>query len=447
MFMSNLLEPSYELYQERRVQLVSAIKKTCKERDIKNGMVILFSSFEKPDSLFTQESSFYYFSGIREAGMVITIDMAGSDAKSDLFVPNCLENKKKWSGVQSAIGAQEQDAQTFNFEKINFLGEKISGLNIYPYFTKDAYANLLCTISDCLKKNGTLFVLYPEDSHQYVEQKFVLDRIKSFLPNLNSDNIVDISEMVANFRRKKDIFEIGKISEAINLTALAHEAAATTIEHEALESEVQAVAEYMFTAACAKSAFPSIVASGTNGTILHYHKSCDQMMDGQLVIVDIGAKLDNYCADITRTYPVSGKFSERQKELYTIVLETQNYIATLAKPGYYLRNNEQKDKSLTHLALEFLKTKGYEQYFTHGIGHFLGLDVHDVGRLDSPLKEGDVITIEPGLYIPEEDIGIRIEDDYWITDKNAICLTESIPKEPGQIEKFMKSGFEKEIEN
>ena len=126
------------------------------------------------------------------------------------------------------------------------------------------------------------------------------------------------------------------------------------------------------------------------------------MNKGDLVVVDIGAEIAYYCADLTRTYPVSGVFSKRQREVYDLVLQTQRYIETLAKPGMWLTNKDNPDKSLHHLARTYLKDLGYDKYFNHGLGHFLGLDVHDVGDYTQPLKEGDVITLEPGIYIPRK---------------------------------------------
>jgi Xaa-Pro aminopeptidase len=124
------------------------------------------------------------------------------------------------------------------------------------------------------------------------------------------------------------------------------------------------------------------------------------------------------------------------------VLDTQNYIASIAKPGMWLSYKEKPDQSLNHLARAFIKEKGYDHYFPHGIGHFLGLDVHDVGDYTEPLKAGDVITIEPGIYIPEEQIGVRIEDDYWIVKDGAICLSEGLPKTADEIEEMVKEKFE-----
>ena len=195
------------------------------------------------------------------------------------------------------------------------------------------------------------------------------------------------------------------------------------------------------TASHARLAFPSVVATGKNGTILHYSDNNGLIKNGDLVLVDIGAELHNYCADITRTYPVSGTFTKRQKELYNLVLETQEYVAALAKPGMWLKNPKNPDKSLYHLAHAFLTKRGYADYFPHGIGHFLGLNVHDVGDYAVPLHEGDVITIEPGIYIPQEGIGIRIEDNYWIAKDGAICLSEDMPKTAEEIEAVMQQAL------
>jgi Xaa-Pro aminopeptidase len=147
---------------------------------------------------------------------------------------------------------------------------------------------------------------------------------------------------------------------------------------------------------------------------------------------------------LTRTYPVSGTFSKRQKELYQIVLDTQKYVASLAKPGMWLKNKDKVDQSLHHLAVKFLAKHGYDKYFPHGIGHFLGLEVHDVGDSSVPLHEGDVITIEPGIYIPEENIGIRIEDNYWITKDGAVCLSENVFKEVEEIEEVLQNALSDE---
>jgi Xaa-Pro aminopeptidase len=239
-------------------------------------------------------------------------------------------------------------------------------------------------------------------------------------------------------RRIKSMHEIELLYKAIDITISAHYAGAQEIKKGIIEYELQAMIEYMFTMRGGERAFPSIVATGHNGTVLHYHSNNAILSQQDLVVVDIGAEYNHYCADLTRTYPVSGKFSSRQQEIYMTVLETQEYIAQNAKPGYWLSCKEYPEKSLHHLAVKFLAEKGYDKYFMHGIGHFLGLDVHDVGNYQEPLQPGDVITIEPGIYISEESLGVRIEDNYWIVDDGAVCLSEELPKYPEDIEEMMR---------
>ena len=296
---------------------------------------------------------------------------------------------------------------------------------------------MLQFLQDRVTQKEVLFTLNPNNEHEYIEQRFVLERLNSFIPDLQS-SIVDISDSVAQMRRKKDVHEIEQLYKAIEITQMAHEAAAQAITDGVTECEVQAGLEYIMIGSCTRPAFPSIVASGKNGTILHYTDNNTTITNGDLVVVDIGAEYNGYCADLTRTYPVSGTFTERQLELYNLVLEAQKYIKNIAQPGYWLNNKEKPEKSLHHLAKKFFTEKGYGEYFTHGIGHFLGLDVHDVGDYTQPLQEGDVITIEPGLYIPEENIGIRIEDDYWILKDGIICLSEYLPKKPEDIERLVQ---------
>jgi len=221
-------------------------------------------------------------------------------------------------------------------------------------------------------------------------------------------------------RRKKDAHELKLMKKAVEITLGAHKHISKIISPNLHEYEIQAEVESFFIKNGAKVAFPSIVASGENTTVLHY-TSLDKKLDGMLV-VDIGARFNYYCADITRTYSVGGKFSSREKEIYDTVFELKKYVAKIAKPGFFLRNKEEPEKSLHHIAENFLRERGLLKYFVHGIGHFLGLDVHDVGDTKIPLGSGDVFTIEPGIYIKEERIGVRIEDDFVITESGCNVL-------------------------
>ena len=238
-------------------------------------------------------------------------------------------------------------------------------------------------------------------------------------------------------RRVKDQTEISLLYQAINITVAAQQRVAEFIQPERYENELQGLIEFTFTEAGATTAFASIVGSGEHATVLHYTANRGILTAGDLVVVDIGASYEYYCADLTRTYPVSGKFTARQREIYEIVLAAQQYIAELAKPGMWLNYSEQPAQSLNHLAHEFIKARGYGDYFPHGVGHYLGLDVHDVGSYATPLQAGDMITIEPGIYLPQEKLGVRIEDNYWITEKGAICLSDHLPSQAVDVEGMM----------
>ncbi len=412
-------------YAQRRKLLMNNVL----ERSEQLGPIFLFAGFERDCASFRQDSSFYYYTGLTEPGLVAVLDAEGEQT---LYIPNCGAERDKW--MVAPVELTQENAKNLGFDAVKPLGKQCVGYQFHPFFPQQEYDFLLAVIQECVRSKKALNTLAPSTPHSYIDQRLLLERIKSFVPGI-SELIKDISPIVAEQRRKKDKQEIELLYKAIGITGLAQEAAAQAIAPQVNECEVQASLEYMMTGSCARIAFPSIVASGKNSTILHYHLNSAPINKGDVVVVDIGAEYQYYCADITRTYPASGKFSKRQRELYDLVLETQEYVASIAKPGMWLNNKEQADQSLNHLARAYLQKKGYDKYFLHGIGHFLGLDVHDVGDSAQPLQTGDVITIEPGIYIRDESIGIRIEDDYWIVDDGVICLSEDIPKGAEEMEK------------
>jgi Xaa-Pro aminopeptidase len=417
------------IYRERRQRLIELIKR---EKKGVTGTVLLLAGFEEESAAFSQESTFFYCTGIQEPGVALTIDLNGH---TTLFTPAFKTSRSAW--VTSDIDKSDaQQLKTLGIDAVIDLGEPLAGYALKPYASMEAYTHLISHLQNVEK----IFTVCPSDSYQYVMQRFLLSRLCTQAPTLIS-KISDISSLIARMRRSKDMHEIEIIQHAVEITHMAQEVAMEALAEGITEAEIQAALEYVMIAAQSKPAFPSIVGSGKNSTVLHYMSNADVLTDGEVVVIDIGAKAEGYCADITRTYPVSGKFTERQKELYQLVLDTQEYIAQLAAPGIWLSNAEHPDQSLNHLAKKYLADRGgYDIYFPHGIGHFLGLDVHDVGDLKEPLAEGDVITIEPGIYIPEEKIGIRIEDNYWIVKGGAVCLSESIPKGIHEIEHLMAYG-------
>lgn len=431
--MFSLNNEDFSLYALRRKKLIEAVKEKYPD---KKGAIVLFGGFEGERVAFRQESSVYYLSGIQEPGIVLFLELTG---KVILYVPNCVDNRSKW--VFSPIPLTQVNAQKLGVDEVRTLGSACVGYQFHPFFPREEYSDLLMVLDVLASNNKTIFTCNPETPYGYIEQRLLLQRLREFVPAITKQ-LVDISPVIASMRRTKDMHEIDQLYKAIEITAIAQETAAEVIADGKHESEVQASLEFMMIRDGAQTSFPSIVASGKNSTVLHYTNNNGTMKNGDLVVVDIGAEFGGYAADLTRTYPVSGYFTQRQREVYDVVLETQAYIAELAKPGMWLSHPDHPEQSLNHLARAFLTKKGYGKYFPHGIGHFLGLDVHDVGNPTEPLQEGDIITIEPGIYIPEEQIGIRIEDDYWIVSDGAVCLSESLPKTAAEVELMVQRSLD-----
>ncbi len=403
----------------------------------KKGTIFLFAPIEYDHAQFIQESSFFYFSEISEPAAVLSF---GFYDPTRLYQPNFGDMRSKW--VQSIDIINEQTKILYGIDDLQYNGTMLQNYTMDPYFSQADYQHVIQDLMQTIAQGNVIFTLYPQHSRAYAQIKFIIDRLSLFIPNL-MQHIIDISSLVAKLRRKKDIYEIEQMYQAISITEAAFQAAAHMLRPDCKEAEIQAAMEYIFTENHATRAYPSIVAGGKRATVLHYNVNNGTIPAGDLVLIDAGAKFGNYCADITRVFPVTGKFGKRQKELYQIVLDTQMYVAEHTRPGMWLSNGAEPKMSLQHLAHEYLKKYGYDKYFIHGIGHYLGLDVHDVGSRQEPLAQGDVITIEPGIYIPEEGIGIRIEDNYWILpDAEPMCMSEDIPKDINLIEEMVQQNFE-----
>lgn len=425
-------------YKARRKKLLTAIEE---EYPQKKGKLILFAPVELDNQPFLQDSSFFYFTGISEPAVVLVSD---AQEGTTLYVPHFGDVRSKWMHSQDIIN--EQTISLFGIDSLKMSGAPMTDYQMFPYFSAQDYSEIIVLLQEMMQQKQTVFTLYPSDKRSYVFVRQIVDRLLLFLPEL-AHYIVDISPLVGELRRKKEISEIEQMYQAIGITQTAFQAAARVLKPGAREAELQAAIEYIFTENGARPAYPSIVAGGKRATILHYHTNNQELEDGEVVLIDAGARYGQYCADITRVLPVSGAFTDRQKELYEIVLETQLHVVEHIRPGVWISNPKEQDVSLQHIAVKFLKKKGYDSYFIHGIGHYLGLDVHDVGSRLTPLKEGDVITVEPGIYMPDESIGIRIEDNYWVVqDAEPVCLSEDIPKAIQDIEDMVQESFDIDVE-
>ena len=417
------------IFSQRRKKLIEKVRSTYAD---KQGAIVLFAGFEYERNRFRQESTFYYFTGLHEPAVVLIMH---TDGRQVLYLPNFGKERHKWVSVSVDVTSNPND---FGLTEITYLSEEVKGYSYSPFFAEQNYTYLLRDLKKIIDNGGVLFTVLDNQNNGCLAQYYLLQEMQRVLPKLQ-DKIQNIADLVYAMRRVKDARELALIKKAIEITVIAQKKAATTISPGVHEYTVQAALEHAFTGNKAyHSSFPSIVATGKNSTILHYIDNNQMIKAEDLVVIDIGAEYEYYAADLTRTYPASGKFSARQKEIYQCVLDTQEYVAQHAKPGMFLRNAAKKEQSLHYLATQFLQKAGYMQYFPHGIGHYLGLDVHDVGTYETPLHVGDVSTIEPGIYISQEGIGVRIEDNYVIQENGAECLSVYLDKTIDAIENSMK---------
>ncbi len=251
------------------------------------------------------------------------------------------------------------------------------------------------------------------------------------------------AEVLAPVARTRDASEIALLRKAVDITAEAQVAAMRALKPRMIEYQLQAVVEYVFTLNGARQVgFPCIIGSGKNSCILHWMLNTKPMREGEVVVVDIGAEVDGYSADITRTLPVSGKFTPRQRQVYEIVLAANRAAIDMVAPGTDFAEISKKAADVIGeglVKLGLIKDKSeYRKYFFHGLGHTIGLSVGRGGGGLSKLEAGTVLTIEPGIYIREEGLGVRIEDDVLVTETGHEVLTQKAPKTIEEIEKVMK---------
>ena len=425
-------------YKERRDRLMKEIKS--QYPGVRDGVVVLFANFEVDAREFQQEPNFYYLTGVKEPGTILLLDFSG---ESVLYIPDSLEKRFKWTSVQREL--LEKDVEQLGFSEIVELESTATG----PFLVKSHYSDLCKRLSEVTQKGGTTFHLLPLiNTPTYSEQQIALIQLIKFVPNLYKC-IENISSILFSMRQVKDEQEIECLRKAIAITIKAQKTAARTIKAGKTEREIRAAVDGTILTE-SRPGFCSIIGSEKNTTCLHHLASSRVMNNGELVIVDIGAECpwNSYTADMTRVFPVSGKFAKKQRAIYNIVFEASQSVAENAKPGYWFRNNKNEKKSLYHIAKNVFKKYGYGQYFTHGIGHHIGLSVHEdcVENLDTffkPLRVGNVIALEPGLYFPKKGIGVRIESNYLITKDKAVCLDEALPKDPDGIERLMQAHTEK----
>lgn len=408
-----------------------------------DSVFILFSGEEGHLSAFRPDSSFLYLTGFEEPNACAVI-RTGAENSFTLFVRPRDQAMELWDGErfgpQGAIKVYGAD-QAYNIDQLSSkLPELLRGSQAL-YYALGSQSELDSLILDARKKAQAL------------------DR-RSGRPLVP---IFDPLSILAVLRVIKDPFEKEWMKENCAIAARAHVYTMQQIQVGQTEKQIQGHLLNGFLAENAVGeAYPSIVASGPNATVLHYRANNRRTEKNDLILIDAACEKYYYKSDITRTYPVSGRFTHSQKELYQAVLQIQKELIDLVKPGFSMAELQDKTVQLITQALidlgllkgqrsQLIKNKSYIDYYAHGVGHFLGLDVHDVGYYKikdqpRPFQAGMVITVEPGIYIapgnknaPKEfrGLGVRIEDDVWIGRKGPEVLTSEVPKEIDEIENLV----------
>lgn len=417
-----------EEFEERRTRVFTQMQP--------NSALLLFSEIEKRRNndctyLFRQDSYFWYLTGFNEPNAALLLLKTEQAEKAIIFLRPRDPLLETWNGRRLGVELAPQQ------------------LNVNEAYSIEEFATVLPKIL----KNLTALYHVPE--------------IHTWGDTLVSESAVNFSEildwrpMLSEMRLIKSPNEIRLIQQAGQITALGHIKAMQTTRPNRFEYEIESDILHEFNRHCARfPSYNSIVAGGSNACILHYTENDRPLNDGDLVLIDAGCEFAMYAGDITRTFPVNGKFSPPQREIYELVLKAQKRAIELLVPGNSIKqaNDEViriKTQGLVDLGIlkgdvdTLIEQQAYRQFYMHGLGHWLGLDVHDVGSYGQDkqriLEIGMVITVEPGIYISEDadvpeqykGIGVRIEDNLLMTEYGNKILTAAVPKEIAEIENLM----------
>ena len=407
-------------------------RQTVFDRMADHSIAVLYSGIEHHVSadeydLFTAHANrnFFYLTGLRRDKMALVLDKAAAEPKTTLFIEEADPAMERWYGRKVTV---DEAKELSGIDNVRFIDEL------------DGALDMIMTREDVYTAYFDTYRHQKEDLPDYNVVK--ANEFKAAYPGVSIRNLFPF---VAEQRMQKDEDEIALTKEAIKLTDTALKNVLANLKPGMFEYEAQADFEYSIRRNGAEwTAFPTIAGSGMNGTMLHYDTNQDIMEDGSLLLMDLGARVRGYNSDITRTYPVNGKYTERQRQVYDIVLEANRTVLKEAKPGMTtvdLNNICKKVLAAGCIRLGLIeKEEEISRYYMHGVSHHLGIDVHDV-TVDSnkKLRPGAIISDEPGLYIDEWEIGIRIEDDLLITEDGAVCLSEEIMRDADEIEAYMAS--------
>ena len=416
-------QPNSE-YQGRRDKLRAAV----------DGPVVLFGYTTRQDAgevaVFFQEENFYYLTGYSEPDAALVLIPDGPNGKplegpnEILYLPPRDPRVAKWEGPK--LGPEDPNVT-----------EATGFATVRPF--ADLKGNLV-PLAKTFPNFYTLLPKGPENGYPHLTTWS--DWLRATVPNTS---VHDVTPAITNLREVKSAGELELMQKAIDASVDAQLDAMKTMHPGLYEYQVAARMKMIHEmAGCSREAYSPIVGAGFFSTVLHYDRLDNEIQDGDVVVMDVGGEYGGYAADITRTVPANGKFTARQREIYEIVYGAQSAVLDAIKPGVYFHGGSS---SLQDIAYNYINTHGKDkngkalgQYFIHGIGHGLGLDVHDPTDYNRPLRAGMVITDEPGIYIPEENIGVRIEDDVLVTADGHQLLTARLPRSADDVEKTMAEG-------
>jgi len=369
------------------------------------------------DSDFRQDNNFFYLTGLETPSSWLVVRATGSGRPDAvLYLPPRDPAQEAWTGPKLGPGP-EAAAMT-----------GIAEVRSTESFESDLAAWLAGSAS-------------PAPSTVYVSLGAAArDSTLARMLQGYRGSVTDAAPILASLRLVKDEDELQRLRRAIQITGEAHREAMRFTAPGQYEYQIEAAIEYVFRAHGAERlGFPSIVGAGPNSVTLHYDKNRRQTDGDDLIVIDIGAEFGYYTADVTRTLPVAGRFTPRQRAIYELVLGAQEAAMRAVRPGITIRELDRISRAyMDQNSGSLCGSDPCTRYFIHGLSHWLGMDVHDVGDYRTPLAEGMVLTIEPGIYIPEEELGVRIEDDVLVTRNGYELLTADVPRAVDAIESLMQ---------
>lgn len=393
-----------------------------------DGSLVLSFAGEAPHTneddyhRFEVNSQFFYLTGLEREKMALLAVKAGEKTAETLFIEQADPAQERWTGK---MPTKEEASAVSGVEDVRFLPDlsaalsRVMGRTRIGYVYMDVYR---CQESDMGDYNAL--------------------RAEEFRRKYPAAVLRDLRAACVPLREVKDEDEIALVRRAVDITRQGLERVLRTLRPGLTEYQAQANFEYTCRyQGAVKFSFDTIAGAGKNGCMMHYVTNRDGLKDGQLLLMDLGAKYGNYCSDITRTFPVNGRFTPRQKEIYSLVLSANQAVAAAAKPGVTLRDlNDVCKKTLAEGLIRMgliADEQDVGRYYMHSVSHSIGIDCHDASFAGDVLRPGWIISDEPGLYIDEEEMGIRIEDDLLITEDGCEVLSRNIPKDPDEIEWIM----------